>query len=162
MKSQPDSEFDEFFAARAPSLRRTAFVVVHDWHAAEDIVQSVFVKLYLAWPRLRRESVDAYARRAVVNAGISHVRKRGREIGVENLPEQPDDREAESFGGLMESLASLPPAQRAVIALRFLDDLPVSAVADALGVSEGTVKSHTSRGLSSLRGNVPSMFGLKE
>ena len=75
-RSRREAEFDQFVLGRMSSLRRTAFLVVRDWHAAEDVVQGVLIKLYVALPRLRPETLDAYARRAVVNASISHARKR--------------------------------------------------------------------------------------
>jgi RNA polymerase sigma-70 factor (sigma-E family) len=142
--------FDEFFAARGPQLRRVAFVILRDWHDAEDVVQAAFVKLYLAWPRIRPETVEAYARRAVVNACLSRVRRPRREQVVESLPDGAV-HDAEPTSGIPAVLFALPPAQRAVIALRFLDDLSVADVAAVIGISEGAVKSQTARGLKALR-----------
>jgi RNA polymerase sigma-70 factor (sigma-E family) len=148
---QHDGEFDEFVTTRGPRLRRTAYVVVRDWQLAEDVVQSALIKVYLAWPRLRRrDALDAYARRAVVNTAISQVRRPRRELVTDVVPETPvEDRRPDH--DLVQLLADLSPAQRAVIALRFLEDQSVAAVADLLGISEGTVKSHTFRGLQALR-----------
>ena len=152
-------DFDDFFVARGPALRRTAYLVVGDWQDAEDVGQAAFVKLYRVWPRLRQESVEAYARRAVVNTSISHARKR-RPVTVEQVPEASrtvadGGHESTSTAELLQTLAVLPPAQRAVIALRFLDDLSVAQTATAMGISAGTVKSHTSRALTALRQYLP-------
>lgn len=156
-RSQRDAEFDEFVIARAAQLRRTSYVVLRDWHAAEDVVQAVLIKLFLAWPRVRRGTVDAYARRAVVNASISYVRKHGREAPTEVIP---DGAQAESPGlshTVVAALEDLPPVQRAVVALRFLEDLSVAEVAATLNVSESTVKTHTSRAFTSLRRLMPEL-----
>ncbi len=149
-----DREFDEFFAARGPRLRRVAFLIVHDWHLAEDVVQTAFAKVYLAWPRIRRTSVEAYVRRTVVNTAISQARRPRREFPSADLPDQ-GVLDAVPEPGVLDTLAVLPPAQRAVVALRFLDDLAVAEVAAILGISEGAVKSQTSRGLAALRRALP-------
>jgi len=148
----------EYFAARAQAMRRTAYLVVRDWHTAEDMVQVTFVQLYTHWPRIRQETVDAFARRTLVNQCLSHLRKHKRE----QLTEAPPERfgtEAHSTGrdvlDLDHTLALLPPQQRAVVALRFLDDLSVAETAAVLGVAEGTVKSQTSRALTTLRRHLP-------
>jgi RNA polymerase sigma-70 factor (sigma-E family) len=144
-------DFEEFFLARARTLRRTAYVIVRDWHAADDIAQTVMVNLYRRWRQLRWDSVDGYARRAVVNASISHIRKRRREDVVADPPEHGSDDTWSPRSGLLAELAGLTPSQRAVVALRFLDDLPVAEVARVLDVTEGTVKSQTSKALTHLR-----------
>lgn len=152
--SKRDLQFEEFFDARVALLRRVSFAIVGDWQLAEDVVQTAFVKLYLAWPRIRPESLEAYARRAVVNTSISQVRRPRRELPFEQLPEQ-GALDPDPSIGLLDALQGLPPAQRAVIALRFLDDLSVTDVAEALQISEGAVKSQTARGLTKLRQHLP-------
>lgn len=67
-----DVDFAEYFVAHASVLRRTAFVIVQDWHTAEDVTQRAFVKLYAAWPRNSGPGRDAYARRTVVNESLTH------------------------------------------------------------------------------------------
>jgi len=143
-------DFAEFFAARALRMRRVAFTVLGDWHLAEDAVQTAFVKLHRAWPRLRRESVDAYVRRAVVNTSLTMARKRGRETLVDASQLDAASHDT-STHVIFDVLRELSPSQRAVVALRFIDDLSVSTTAQILGISEGTVKSHTSRALQALR-----------
>ena len=153
-RDRRDDEVREYFAARAQTMRRTAYVVVRDWHTAEDMVQLTFVQLYTHWPRIRRETVDGYARRTLVNQCLSHLRKHRREHPTDVMP---DGHSVDTMPGLdtVRTLAVLPPQQRAIVALRFLDDLPVAEVAAALGIAEGTVKSQTARALATLRKHVP-------
>lgn len=157
-----DTEFAEFFTARGPSLRRTAYLVVRDWHVAEDVTQVALTRVYAAWRRVRPETLDAYARKAVVNEAISVARKVRREWPTAELPEPAADRAATSRLDIGAALGVLAPQQRAIVALRFLDDLPVAAVADALGIAEGTVKSQTSRALATLRAQLPALVLTEE
>jgi RNA polymerase sigma-70 factor (sigma-E family) len=156
-----EAELDEYFAARAVAMRRTAYLVVRDWHTAEDMVQATFVKLYLHWPSIRQETVDAYARRALVNQCLSHLRRHRRETLTDRVPEAAVPS-SESRLDLATALALLPPSQRAVVALRFLDDLSVAETAAAMGVAAGTVKSHTSRALDTLRRHLPDLIPAEE
>ena len=156
-RSSLEAEFDEYFAARAPALRRTAYLIVRDWHTAEDLVQATFVKLYTAWPRIRQESLEAYARRALVNACISYGRKHRREVVTDDLPERATPGRPDAPIDLGGALELLTPTQRAVVALRFVDDLSVTEVAAVLGMAEGTVKSHTARAIATLRANLPEL-----
>jgi len=149
-RDQREREFTEFFAARAPALRRTAYVVVRDWHVAEDLTQQALAKLYVAWPRVREDTRMAYARRVVVNECLSHLRRHRPETPTETLPDRAVDA-PDPGTDLGETLASLPPRQRAIIALRFLDDLSVTEVGRLLGIADGTVKSQTNRALETLR-----------
>lgn len=156
-RPSPDTEFEEFFLSRGPSLRRTAYVVVRDWHLADDVVQVAMTRVYRRWSRLRPVSVDAYARRAVVNEAISAVRRPRREWPTAELPDRPAPVPVDDGADLGAALALLAPQQRAIVALRFLDDLPVAEVARALGIAEGTVKSQTSRALTTLRDHLPAL-----
>lgn len=142
-------EFVDYFAGRAPVLRRVAFVIVRDWHAAEDVTQNAFAKVFSRWRWIRPSTVDAYTRKAVVNESLRWLSRR-RDIPVaetDDIAVPPP----EPGGDLKGALAQLPPRQRAVVALRFLEDLSVADTASVLGISEGTVKSHTARALASLR-----------
>jgi RNA polymerase sigma factor (sigma-70 family) len=137
-------------------MRRTAYLVVRDWHTAEDMVQACFLQLYKHWPRIRTETVDAFARRTLVNLCLSHLRKNRKERLTDQPPERgsldrPGDHDA------ARTLAVLPPQQRAIVALRFLDDLSVLEVAEVMGVAEGTVKSQTARALATLRTHLPEL-----
>ena len=141
-------------AAQQQSLLGLATLLCGDFHAAEDLVQTVFAKLYLHWDRLRRGNyqLEAYARRMVVNENASLWRRawRRRERSRAVLPEVttplPDPDE-----GTWRLVCALPKQQRAVVALRFYLDLSVAETASLLRCTEGTVKSHTSRALSALR-----------
>ena len=148
-----EADFAEFFAARASSLRRLAYALCGDWHTAEDLVQGAFVQLYRHWRRVRPETADAYIRRSVVNAYLSHRRDRRREWVSSAPPDgpAPPGPDAADRLDLNRALATLPKQQRVMVVLRHLEDLPVSDVALLLGVAEGTVKSQTARGVQALR-----------
>lgn len=154
--SDRDAEFGEFLETRATVMRRTAFLLCGgDWHRAEDLVQTTLAKVYVAWPRLRRDgSVDAYSRKVMVRAAIDESRRayRRREAVVGDLPEV-----ASPPGGVEDALdvrralARLPAGQRAVVVLRYWEDLSITETAEALGKSEGTIKSQAAKGLAALR-----------
>ncbi len=153
-----DAEFTAFAAASFPALRRTAFLMVADWHLAEDVVQAALIGMYRQWDRIEQSyGPGPYARRAVVNAAISELRRPHRR---ENLTGEPPERPTTDQTALVvasldrrvaEALRALPPRQRAVVVLRYVEDLDVVRTADLLGVSEGTVKSQAARGLATLR-----------
>lgn len=151
-----EREFTDFYLASAVALRRTAYVVVRDWDLAEDLVQQAMAKLYVAWPRVRTGTLMAYARRTVVNECLSHARRHRPETPTDTLPDHPVDQ-PESAPDLARALTLLPARQRAIVALRFLDDLSVTEVANVLGIAEGTVKSQTSRALGTLRRHLPDL-----
>ena len=153
-REQREREFTEFYASSATALRRTAYVVVRDWHVAEDLTQQAMAKLYVAWPRVRAETRMAYARRAVVNECLSHLRRHRPETPTDVLPEHSNVA-PDSVHDLGSALAALPDRQRAIVALRFLDDLPVAEVGRLLGIADGTVKSQTNRALETLRQRLP-------
>jgi RNA polymerase sigma-70 factor (sigma-E family) len=136
-------------------MRSTAYLLCGDWHHAEDIVQTAFTKLYLAWNRVaRHEVLDAYMRRIVVRCYLDE-RRRGwrRERASGTLPDTaeaaPVDPDARIL--LLRALSAVPPRQRAVLVLRYWEDLDIAATARVLDCSTGTVKSQTNRGLAALR-----------
>lgn len=147
-----EEAYCEFFVTRRRRLLGIAYAILGSWPAAEDATQTAFVKLYLHWPRIDPAAVDAYARRTVVTTSIRSAQKRAREPLTDSL-------EDSAAGGvdvdvridLMRALAELSPRDRAVLALRFLEDLSVTEVAGLLGVAEGTVKSQTNRALARIR-----------
>jgi RNA polymerase sigma-70 factor (sigma-E family) len=147
-----DREFGEFVDARALVMRRTAYLLCGDWHRAEDIVQTALIKLYVAWSRVRKDSVDAYARKVLVRTAIDESR-RGffqRERSVDVVPEPAVTDDSADFD-LRQALDALPPGQRAVVVLRYWEDLSITETARILGRTEGTVKSQAAKGLATLR-----------
>lgn len=163
--AKPDWEdqFVEYFGARASHLRRLGYALSGDWHTAEDLVQLTFVRLYRHWKRIAATSVDAYARRILVNAYLSHRRARQRERILAEVPDRSIVA-ADPTGRLTlrQALTTLPPRQRAVLVLRYLEDLPVTDVAALLDITEGTVKSQAARGLRNLRGALADLVSVKE
>ena len=154
-RAQRDRDFGEYIAERRPHLYRTAYLLCGDAHRAEDIVQQALTKLYAAWPRASRlESVDAYARRIVVNAHIDETRRPWRrERPVESGLDRPvqDVITHEDSDALWTALRGLAPGQRRVVVLRHYWGLSVDETAADLGISPGTVKSQTSDALARLR-----------
>jgi RNA polymerase sigma-70 factor (sigma-E family) len=153
-----EQEFAEYFEARREAVRRTAYLLCGDWHRADDLTQTAFVALHRRWRKVRdRGALDAYVRRTVVRAMIDESRRPWRrERFVDELPE-PASVDGEvgdtvaTRSALLDGLRRVPPRQRAVLVLRFLEGLDVAGTAEALKCSEGTVKSQTSRGLAALR-----------
>lgn len=155
-RSTMEDEFREFVAARSGALLRTAYLLAGDWATAEDLLQTALTKTYLAWKRLGEiEAVEPYARRVLINTATSWWRRRWHgERPTETLPERPaPDRLAEHLerDALWQHVKALPARQRAVLVLRFYEDLSEAQTAATLGISVGTVKSQTSRALASLR-----------
>lgn len=148
-------EFVEFVRCRGASLRRTAFLLCGDWHRAEDVVQIALLKLYRAWSKIRADgAVEAYARRILVRTAIDESRRqrRRRERISDQLPEvAAPAHDSDATLDARRVLATLPARQRAVVVLRYWEDLPIEEVALALGCAEGTVKSQAAKGLASLR-----------
>ncbi|CAL9666940.1 SigE family RNA polymerase sigma factor [Saccharothrix sp. NPDC042600] len=158
MDQRDEQEFAEYFAARREAVRRTAFLLCGDWHRADDLAQTAFVALHRRWRKVRdKQALDAYVRRTLVRAVIDESRRPWRrERFVDSVPDTPaHDGEVGDAVATRETLVAglkrVPPRQRAVLVLRFLEGLDVSAAAEVLGCSEGTVKSQTSRGLEALR-----------
>jgi RNA polymerase sigma-70 factor (sigma-E family) len=152
-----DLDFSEYFAARVQRFRRVAFALCGDWHGAEDLVQAMFVQLYRRWRRVRPGTADAYARRILLNLFLAGRRTAGRVYVTSDPPEPPapPGRDSHLRLDVERALAELTPRQRAMVVLRFLEDLPVAEVAALLGVAEGTVKSQTARGVEALRAALP-------
>lgn len=160
------SDFEQWLEAREPALLRLAHLLADDPHTAADLVQTTLTKMYLAWPRISSQApggkdvdVDAYARRVLINTHRSWWRRafRRREVAAEVLPEgattdRHDDGRAAAVWALVQTLA---PRQRAVVVLRYYEDLSEAEIAEVLQISPGTVKSQCSRALASLRAHLP-------
>lgn len=155
MSRDRDAAYVDFVTARRDHLRRVAFALCGDWHRADDLVQTALVKLYVAWPRVRRTgSEEAYARTILVRASIDEARRPWRrERPTEAVPDAPAAAPVavEERSALIDALHALPPQQRVAVVLRHWLGLSVAEAAKEMRISEGTVKSHTSRGLDALR-----------
>jgi RNA polymerase sigma-70 factor (sigma-E family) len=160
-EAQRDTEFTEYLAVRQPTLLRTAYLLTGDRHQAEDILQTSLAKLYLAWDKVHdRGAVDAYVRRIMVNENNSLWRRawKKREWATDEVPEGAPHHDAYDDGTndqLWAVVQTLPPKARSVVVLRYYEQMSEAEVADALGISVGTVKSQCSRALSALRERVP-------
>lgn len=149
-----DTELREFLSHRRNALLRSAYLMCGDVHAAEDLVQNTLIKVVMAHRGRRRiDHIDAYARRVMVTTFIaSRKRLWNREDPHGALPDAPAPGGDADLGlAVRGALQRLAPRQRAVLVLRFFEDQSVQATAEVLGVSEGTVKSQTARGLAVLR-----------
>jgi RNA polymerase sigma-70 factor (ECF subfamily) len=151
-----EDEFREFVAARSAALLRSAYLLAGDWATAEDLLQTALTKTYLAWKRLGEiEAVEPYARRVLVNTATSWWRRRWHgERPTEFLPERAvSDATDEQLNRdlLWKHVKALPARQRAVLVLRFYEDMSEAQTAELLNISAGTVKSQTSRALGTLR-----------
>jgi RNA polymerase sigma-70 factor (sigma-E family) len=150
-----DAEFVEFVRASSARLQHAAYLLTGDRHQAEDDVQTVLVRVYTAWSRIRRNDPFAYARKVLANLVIDRWRRPIREDATEELPERPVPGDlAEGVAAqewLMRALAALSARERAIVVLRHFWDLSEADVAAELKVSVGTVKSTASRALAKIR-----------
>lgn len=153
--------FADYFTSRSSAMRGTAYLMCGDWHRAEDLVQTAFVKLYRVWHRVAAsETLDAYTRRILVRTFLDETRRgffHREQVSperVESSVSQPGSTEDRMV--LLDALEQVPPRQRAVLVLRFWEDMSIDDTAKAMDCSAGTVKSQTARGLDALRQVVPS------
>ncbi len=159
-----EQEFAELFRASWPRLYRLAYAVSGDRAAAEDDLQNAFAKVYAQWGRVRRaEHPDAYVRRMVLNEVLGSRRhgflKRERphaEVSASRSVASPEPGVVER-DAVWAAVRALPPRQRAVVVLRYYEDLSEADIADALGCSRGTVKSQASAALTALRRVAPDL-----
>ncbi|HEU5007281.1 MAG TPA: SigE family RNA polymerase sigma factor [Jatrophihabitantaceae bacterium] len=166
MRPGEDAAYCAYVVAHRPALRRTAFLLCGDWHLADDLVQVALTRLYVSWRRVQHaEAVDAYTRRVLTRVFLDERRRPWRRELVSDAPAVHERYEG---GGLQEStvdrdrllaaLTAVPARQRAVLVLRFFDDLSVEQVAQILRCRPGTVKSQTARGLARLRAELGPVF----
>lgn len=155
--------FREWMLVRSSTLRRKAFLLCGDWSAADDLVQDVLVAMYPRWSRIVRGGhVDAYANRVLVGKHVDARRRPWRrERSMGTVPESIDSTSERAIaavderdGPLIKALAALPAGQRAVLVLRFTDDLSIQEIAQAMRIPAGTVKSRLSRGTETLRAHL--------
>jgi len=144
------ADFEDFVIARRDALLRTAYLLTGDHHDAEDLVQSALVKVVPKWGRIQ-DRPEAYVRQVLARESVSRWRgRRWREVSTDEVPEGVHHDSTDRVG-LLEDLRRLSPRQRAVLVLRYFDDLTEADTAAALGISVGTVKSHIRDALASLR-----------
>jgi RNA polymerase sigma-70 factor (sigma-E family) len=155
VRADDEAAFEAFVAERSGDLLRTAVLLTRDRHHAEDLVQTALVKAYRRWSRIDGSDPYPYVRRLLVTSAASWRRLRGTQEIVSlpaHDPAGPDETEAFAERDRMtEALATLPPRMRAVLVLRYSEDLSEAATAEALGCSIATVKTQTNRGLARLR-----------
>jgi RNA polymerase sigma-70 factor (sigma-E family) len=151
-----EAEFERYFRAHRDTVRRTAYLMCGDWHRADDHTQAAFVALHRHWRRVRdKGALDAWMRRTLMRTVVDESRRPWRrerftdDVGA--VDREVADPDVATRHVLVDGLRAVPPRQRAVLVLRYLDGLDVAATAAALGCSEGTVKSQTAHGLAALR-----------
>ncbi len=148
--------FEEYAASAWPSLYRYAYLLTGNHADAEDVAQQTLMKAYRSWSRVEKsDSPAAYLRRTLTNTYLSHRRPKARQL--ELLTDAPPETGDVTGTGPEDRLAmwpcvkSLPPRQRAVIVLRYYEDLSEQEIADVLDCSRGNVKSTAHHALKSLR-----------
>jgi RNA polymerase sigma-70 factor (sigma-E family) len=159
MSSAPGGDFERYVRSQGDALYRCAYLLVGDRELAQDILQDVLVSVWHRWDRVSRtEYLNAYVAKALVNQACSLRRRRQRrpELLVATTPEQATPVPASRAGAdqVLSALAGLPPRQRAVIVLRYYEDLSEREIADALGCAVGTVKSQAAKAMRTLRTRV--------
>ncbi|WP_306211725.1 SigE family RNA polymerase sigma factor [Actinoplanes sp. RD1] len=157
MRPEAEREYEEYVRGRLPRLHRTAYLLCGDGHRADDIVQVTLTALYVQWKKAARaDNLDGYVHRILVRKYLDERRLRWAgvrlgEVPAESVTVAAADHRVGEHDELVAALRSLPKGQRAVVVLRFLDDLSIEDTAEALGCSAGNVKSQCSRGLATLR-----------
>ncbi len=158
MNASDRTEFDEFMASRWPGLVRLAFGLTGDRWLAEDLAQTALASAYAVWGRVRRaDDPDAYVRRILINASKSRFRRHRLSEQPSEPGDLPDPAVADAAAdvgqrsALLTALAELPPRQRAVVVLRYVEDMTDAQVGALLGCSASTVRSQAARALAKLR-----------
>src|ERR1700722_4718426 len=157
-------QFDGFVRAVSPGLLRAAWLLVGDWPAAEDLVQTAFERTWPRWDRLPDDRQRlAYLHRVLTNSFLRGQRRKWLgEITTGDVPHRAPADETEVLllrASVLAAVRGLPPRQRAVIALRYLADLTEEQTAAAMGCTTGTVKGYSARALTALRAD-PAVAGL--
>ena len=151
-----DVDFDEFVAVRSSALLRTAYLLTHDHGLAEDLLQTALTKAWFSWGRIGT-SHEAYVRKIMVNTYASWWRRKwngeapSSQAGTDELPGGDAASDVYQDTDLWTALGNLPRRMRAVVVLRYFDDLTEAETAALLGVSVGTVKSQTAKAFTKLR-----------
>ncbi len=154
---EPPNGFRDFVAARSPALVRSAWLLTGDEALAQDLVQTALAKTWERWERVERQDApEGYVRRVMVSTFLSWRRRRWHgEVAVAAVPDRPLTAdafaEADTRRAVQSALRELPPRQRAVVVLRYFDDLTEAQTAELLGCAVGTVKSQAAKALAKLR-----------
>jgi RNA polymerase sigma-70 factor (sigma-E family) len=155
VKAEQEQAFNGFVSARSRHLLQTAYLLTGDRHRAEDLLQTALTRAYLRWDRIESEDPEGYVRRTLANAHIDWWRRKPwREEPTAEPPDLPAPDQVTAFDvrqAVLEALAGLSRRQRAVVVLRYYEDLSEAEIANVLGCSAGTVKSAASRALAKLR-----------
>ncbi|WP_305783930.1 SigE family RNA polymerase sigma factor [Symbioplanes lichenis] len=157
MHPDREREYVEYVRGRLPRLHRTAYLLCGDGHRADDIVQVTLTALYVQWKKAAQaDNLDGYVHRILVRKYLDERRLRWAGVRLGGVPAESvtvaaADHSLAEHDELVAALRSLPKGQRAVVVLRFLDDLTIEETAEVLGCSAGNVKSQSSRGLATLR-----------
>lgn len=155
MKPHEEDSFRDFVVERQTVLRRRAYLLCGNWADGDELVQEALARVYVKWPKIAEPARAAYIRRAMLNIYLNDKRKLRREVLTDEAPELPvDGPDRELAMTLNALLHELPEKQRAIIVLRFWEDLTVPQIAEATGVAEGTIKSQLSRAMAVLRGRL--------
>ncbi|MEU1836488.1 SigE family RNA polymerase sigma factor [Micromonospora chersina] len=158
--AEVDGEFTAFVNERGAALLRVAYALAGNQHAAEDLLQNALAKAYARWSRIRGDA-EPYVKRILYHDQVSGWRRRARrpEVPLAELPERAVTGEDDSDLRLLlrDALRALPPRQRAVLTLRYLEDLSVEQTAALLGCRTGTVASQSAKALAKLRQLVPGL-----
>jgi RNA polymerase sigma-70 factor (sigma-E family) len=160
-----EAEFERYFRARRDAMRRTAYLMCGDWHRADDHTQAAFVALHRHWRRVRdKGALDAWMRRTLMRTVVDESRRPWRRerftddvVAVDRVVADPD---VTTRHVLVDGLRAVPPRQRAVLVLRYFEDLSEAQTAEALGIAVGTVKSQVRDGLARLRTLAPAISAI--
>ncbi|MBC9714360.1 SigE family RNA polymerase sigma factor [Streptomyces sp. TRM66268-LWL] len=166
-QDEGEGDFEAFVDARGPRLLRMAWLLTGDAHLAEDLLQTVLARVWPKWQKIADDHPEAYVRKALVHTHASWWRRRWRgEVPHGELPDRAATSDAYEGVELEQSLAAavraLPVRQRAVVVLRYFEDLSVEETAATLGCATGTVKSQSAKALRTLRAVLPEYVGVRD
>lgn len=147
MRRSDENEFSDFVRAHSATLFRTAYLMTGDYQRAEDLLQTTLVRVYQRWPRVREmHRPVGYARKVLVSQSSSWWRRRSSHESPGLRADEPDGvdplRDLDEHERVWAAVLSLPPRQRAVMVLRYYEDLTEAEIAATLDMAPGTVKSH--------------------
>lgn len=155
MRDEEEQQFRDYVAGQSARLRRTAYLLCGDWHTSQDLVQETLCRLFVVWPRVSKmDQIHSYARKTLLRAYLHTLRRRRwREEPLHLTPDVADrgGPSTEDRVAMIAALATVAPRQRAVLVLRYYEDLSVEDTAALLRCSTGNVKSQAARGLVALR-----------